>query len=172
MTTLPNLSVAEVPSTIRPAIPSDTPDLIALAIAAGMFLPTEVDFLQEVLDNCPADHRVEIWSDDPSGLPIGVVYFDPNAMSNRTWDLWMIAVAPERQGQGIGGELLRFVEAHACAGGGQLLIIETSSLPKYDATRAFYGKYGYKEVGFIPNFYADGDSKAIYMKRIAQAVKV
>ena len=89
-------------------------------------------------------------------------------MSNRTWDLWMIAVAPERQGQGIGGELLRFVEAHARAGGGQLLIIETSSLPKYDGTRAFYRKYGYKEVGRIPDFYADGDSKAIYMKRIAE----
>lgn len=166
-----NLFVPNVSSTLRPADPSDTPALISLAIAAGLFLPNEVDALWEVLDNCPADHRVEVWTDDPSDLPLGVVYFGPNAMSNRTWDLWMIAVAPERQGQGIGSELLRFTEAHACAGGGQLLLIETSSLPKYDATRAFYSKYGYAEVARIPDFYADGDSKAIYMKRIAQEVR-
>ncbi len=170
MTASSNLSASEVLSTIRSAVPSDTPALIALAIAAGLFLPSEVDFLKEILDNCPTDHQVEVWTDDPSSSPIGVVYFGPNVMSNRTWDLWMIAVAPERQGQGIGGELLRFTEAYARLDGGQLLLIETSSLPKYDATRTFYGKYGYAEVARIPDFYADGDSKVIYMKRIAQKI--
>jgi ribosomal protein S18 acetylase RimI-like enzyme len=164
-------SVPDVPSMLRPAAPSDTPALVALAIATGMFLPHEVEPLQEVFDDFHAgrlgsDHQLEVWSDDPSSPPIGVVYFSPNAMSNRTWDLWMIAVAPERQGQGIGGELIRFAEAHIRAGGGQLLIIDTSSMPKYDATRAFYAKNGYAEVGRIPDFYADGDSKVIYAKRI------
>ncbi len=31
--------------------------------------------MREVLDNCPADHRVEVWVNDPTGMPIGVVYF-------------------------------------------------------------------------------------------------
>lgn len=163
-------SVPDVPSTIRPAVPADTPALIALAIATGLFPPHEVDPVREVLDNCPAGHRVDVWADDPSSLPVGVVYFGPDTIADRKWDLWMIAVAPDRQGQGIGSKLLRFTEAHVRAGGGGLLYIETSSLPKYDTTRVFYGKHGYAEVDRIPDFYADGDSKVIYAKPIAQGI--
>lgn len=160
-------------SMLRPATRSDTPALIALAISTGMFLPHEVEPLREVLDNFHAGHlgvdcRIEVWADDPSGPPVGMVYFSLNTMSDRTWDLWMIAVAPERQGQGIGSELVRFTEAHIRANGGRLLLIDTSSLPKYDTTRAFYSKHGYGEVARIPDFYTDGDSKVIYAKRIAQ----
>lgn len=140
-----------------------------------MFLPDEVEPLREVFDDYHAgrlgtDRRLEVWVNDPSSPPLGVVYFVQNAMSDRTWDLLMIAVAPERQGQGIGGELVRFTETHIRAVGGRLLIIDTSSLSKYDATRAFYRKHGYAEVGHIPDFYKDGDSKVIFAKRIAQKV--
>jgi ribosomal protein S18 acetylase RimI-like enzyme len=170
MTAPSDRSVPEVPSRLRPATSTDTPALLALAIDAGLFPPDDVDFLREILDNCPTDHRVEVWSDNPNGEPIGVVYLGPNPLTNRAWDLWMIAVVPDRQGQGVGSELLRFAEGHARAGSGQLLIIETSSQPKYDATRAFYRQHGYIEVGCIPDFYADGDNKAIYSKRIAQKI--
>ncbi|MCX6045304.1 MAG: N-acetyltransferase [Chloroflexi bacterium] len=161
------------PSMLRPATPSDTSALIVLAIATGMFLPHEVEPLQAVFDDFHAeplrvDQRIEVWADDPSGPPVGMVYFSLNPMSDRTWDLWMIAVAPERQDQGIGSELVRFTEAYIRASGGRLLLIDTSSLPKYDATRAFYSKHGYDEVARIPDFYTDGDSKVIYAKRIAQ----
>jgi ribosomal protein S18 acetylase RimI-like enzyme len=160
-----------VSNLIRPAVPADTPAIIALAIATGMFLVDEVEPLREVLDGfhasrLGADHRLDVWADVVGGKPIGVVYFGPNTMCDRTWDLWMIAVAPERQGQGIGSELIRFVEAHVRAGDGRLLFIETSSLPKYDATRMFYTKHGYAEVAHIPDFYADGDSKVIFSKRV------
>ena len=48
-----------------------------------------------------------------------------------------------------------------------MLLIETSSLPRFAATHAFYGKHGYTKVARIPDFYADGDSKVIFAKRIA-----
>lgn len=161
---------------LRPATPADTPALIALAIATELFLPHEVEPLREMLDDLHAghsgaDHRVEVWADDPNGPPVGVVYFGPNEMTDRTWDLLWIAVAPDRQGQGIGGELVRFTEAHIRAGGGRLLVIDTCSLPRFDATHAFYGKHGFAEVARIPDFYADGDSKVIYAKRMAQGVR-
>lgn len=165
----PDPSVPEVSSMLRPAAPADTPALISLAIATELFLPHEVEPLREMLDDLHAgrsgaDHRVEVWADGP---PVGVVYFGPNDMTDRTWDLLWIAVAPDRQSQGIGGELIRFAEAHIRAGDGRLLIIDTSSLPRFDATHAFYGKHGYAEVARIPDFYADGDSKVIFAKRIA-----
>ena len=106
-------------------------------------------------------------AEGPAGPPIGVVYFGPNEMTDRTWDLLWIAVSPERQGRGIGGELIRFTEAHIKANGSRLLIIDTGSLPQFEATHAFYGKHGYAEVARIPDFYADGDSKVIFAKRIA-----
>lgn len=161
---------------LRSAAPADTPALISLAIATELFLPDEVDPLREMLDDLHAgrsgaDHRVEVWADDPSGPPVGVVYFAPNVMTDRTWDLLWIAVSPDRQGQGIGGELVRFTESHIRAGGGRLLVIDTSSLPRFEATHAFYAKHGYAEVARIPDYYADGDSKVTFAKRIAQEVR-
>ncbi len=157
---------------LRPATPADTPALIDLAIATDLFLPDEAAFLGEMLGDfhagrSGADHRIQVWDDVPAGPPARVVYFGPNAMGDRTWDLLWISVAPDRQGQGIGGELIRFTEAHIRAAGGRLLLIDTSSLPRFVATHASYGKHGYAEVARIPDFYADGDSKVIFAKRIA-----
>ena len=157
---------------LRPAVQADTPALVDLAIATELFLPDEVEPLREVLDALHAgrlgdDHRVQVWADDPTGPPVGVVYFGPNAMGDRTWELLWIAVAPDRQSRGIGGELVRFTEAHIRAAGGRLLVIETSSLPRFGATHAFYRSHEYDEVARIPDYYADGDSKVIFAKRMA-----
>jgi ribosomal protein S18 acetylase RimI-like enzyme len=83
------------------------------------------------------------------------------------WQLWWIGVSPERQGRGIGDQLLRFVEGRVREAGGKLLLIETSSTPALEPTRQFYAKRGYAECGTIPDFYGDGDGKVIYMKRVS-----
>lgn len=158
-------------STIRSATVADTPAIIDLAIATEMFLPNEVEPLREVFDNYHAgnlgtDPQLKVWVEDLISLPIGVVYFVPNTMSDRVWELLMIAVDPKHQGLGIGSTLIRFAEQHISTVGGRMLLIDTSSLPKYDLTRAFYRRHGYAEVGCIPDFYKDGDSKVIYAKRI------
>jgi ribosomal protein S18 acetylase RimI-like enzyme len=85
------------------------------------------------------------------------------------WDLWWIGTASARQGRGIGGELLGFVEAAAREAGGRLLLIETSSQPALDSTRLFYAKRGYIECGRVPDFYGEGDAKVIYAKRLKDA---
>ena len=154
---------------LRCAVPSDTPLLIALAIETGMFLPSEVEPLQDILDGFHAgrsgtDHRLEVWCEEEK--PVGVVYFGPDPMTDRKWDLWMIAVSPSRQRTGIGSALIRFTETHAQLGGGRLMIIETSTQSKYDATRVFYKKHGYAEVARIPDYYTDGDGKVICTKRL------
>lgn len=161
----------ERPAVIRTATPADTPAVVALVVDTAMFLPHEVGPVHEMLANfhagrLGAGHLVEVWTDDPDRPPSGVAYFGPDAMTDRKWDLWMIAVAPDRQGHGIGGALLRSAEGHVLAGGGRLLLIETSSLPRFDAARAFYGKHAYTEVARIPDFYADGDSKVVFARRI------
>lgn len=176
MNTPDERAVPEVPSILRSAVPADTPALISLAIATELFLPDEVGPLREMLDDLHAgrsgdDQRVQVWADEPADPPVGVVYFAPNEMTDRTWDLLWIAVSPNRQGRGIGGELIRFAEAHIRAAGGRLLIVDTSSLPRFEATHAFYGGHGYAEVARIPDYYADGDGKVVFAKRIAQGVR-
>lgn len=159
---------------IRPAIPSDTPALVSLSVSTGLFLPHEADaLLRNVLDELHAGrlgegHLAHVWVDGPAGPPAGWVYFSLNAMANQIWDLWWIGVAPLRQGQGIGDKLLQFVEGHARSAGGRVLIIETSSLPKLERTRNFYAKRGYVVCGQVPDFYADGDDKVIFAKRLAE----
>ena len=170
-------AVYEVPSMLRPAAPADTPTLVELAIATELFLPDEAEFLRGTLDDLHAgrsgsDHRVQVWADGPTDSPVGVVYFGPNEMGDRVWDLLWISVDPERQGQGIGGDLVRFTEAHVRAAGGRMLIVDTSSLPRFDATHAFYRKHGYSEVARVPDYYSDGDSKVIFAKRMALGVRV
>ena len=156
----------------RPAAPADTPDLVALAITQGTPAARSRGPAGGGVGRPPRrplgdGHQAQVWTDGPAGPPAGWAYFAPAAKADQVWDLWWIGVAPTRQGEGIGGELLRFVEAHVRAVGGRLLLIETSSLPTFDPIRRFYAKRGYVECGRVPDFYAEGDDKMIYAKRIA-----
>lgn len=156
---------------LRAAVPSDTPAILALSVDTEMFQPHEVGFVQEMLDDFHAQrlgpgHRVEVWVDDPAGPPLGVAYFAPDINTDRKWDLWMIAVTPARQRQGIGGHLLRSAVTHAREAGARMIVIETSSLPRFDATHAFYRRHGHSEVARIPDFYRDGESKVIFARRL------
>lgn len=157
---------------LRPTTPADTPALLALAAATGVFKPHEMVALNEVLDDYHETNRADghvaaTWDD--VGTPLGFVYYAPAAMTDRTWELWWIAVEKGRQGRGLGKALLDTVEADVRARGGRLLLIETSSLTHYLPTREFYLKRGYVIAGAVPDYYADGDAKVIFSKRIAAA---
>ena len=160
---------------IRPAAPADTPALVALAAATGVFTPDEADaLLGGVLADLHAGrlgagHRADVWADGPADPPAGWVYFAPTPHAEGVWDLWWIGVDPARQGRGVGGDLLRHVEDHARAAGGRVLVIETSGKPAFDGTRRFYARHGYAAGGRVPDFYADGDDKVINAKRLTPA---
>jgi ribosomal protein S18 acetylase RimI-like enzyme len=157
---------------IRPCIGAETPVLVALGEATGIFRPQEAEgLLRGVLDALHAGklgegHQAHVWAEGPDGPPAGWVYFAPTANADGVWDLWWIGVEPGRQGEGIGGGLLRFVEEQVRRAGGRLLLIETSSQPALDSTRHFYAKRGYSECGRVPDFYGEGDAKVIYAKRL------
>ena len=87
-------------------------------------------------------------------------------MTDRTWILWWIVVDRTVQAQGIGGELLRYVEAAVRLVAGRQLLVETSSLPKYEPTRRFYLKYGYSQVAALKDYYAEGDDLLYFCKRM------
>lgn len=157
---------------LRPTLPADSPALVAIAAGTGVFKPHEMVALQEVLDdfhtaNHGYGHQSHVWVEGDS--PVGFVYLAPSAMTDRTWELWWIAVEAGRHGQGLGSKLLVAVEDAVRAANGRLLLIETSSTPAYHPTRRFYLRHGYAEAAHVPDFYADGDGKVIFSKRMVGA---
>lgn len=154
---------------IRPTTPDDTAALIALADATGLFQPNDLDELGEVLagyfgGNLGHDH---FWVTDDDGEPVGVAYYAPERMTDGTWNLYLIAVRPDRQGQGRGAALLRYVEQTLTARGERLLLVETSGLASFERTRTFYRKCGYDEEARIRDFYSAGNDKIVYCKALS-----
>ncbi len=83
------------------------------------------------------------------------------------WDLYWIVVDPAAQRAGLGRRLLHAVLAEAAAAGGRQLYAETETTPLYAPTRAFYAGRGFLLQAVLPNFYAPGSGKQIWMRPIA-----
>lgn len=89
-------------------------------------------------------------------------------MTQSTFDLYWIAVNPEHRGKGLGRQLLKHSEELIRSMKGTLIVVETSSLPKYEPTRKFYVRNNYLEMARIRDYYAPGDDLMIYTKHLQE----
>ncbi len=105
------------------------------------------------------------------GEVAGFISYGPTPLTEGTYDLYWIAVSPRDQRKGFGRILIRWLEDKVREEGGRLILIETSSQPKYEATRNFYQKMGYGEVARVVDFYRPGDDRIIYAKYFGQEKK-
>jgi len=96
----------------------------------------------------------------------GVAYCVPEPLTDRCWNLLLIAVDPDRHGAGIGTALMRHVETDLAGLGARLLLVETSGQPEFERTRGFYAGLGYERAALIRDYYADGDDKLVFRKRL------
>ncbi|MDQ3674034.1 MAG: GNAT family N-acetyltransferase [Gemmatimonadota bacterium] len=153
---------------IRPATREDSAAVIDLVIAVEMFSADDArlveGMLAEYFDANKDDGHVCMIDDE--GGPLGVAYYQPESAADRVWDLTMIAVQPDRQGQGHGAAMLRRVEEDLRARGQRLLLVDTSASPQYDRTRAFYVKCGYEEEARIRNYWTAGDDLVVFRKAL------
>lgn len=154
---------------IRPTLESDVEHLIRMARGTGVFGDLELQTLREGLD----EFFEEL--DQPGQLSIcyelegrvaGFASYGPAEMTDRSWYLFWIIVDQSQQSRGIGSALVGYVEEKVRSKGGRILLIETSSLPMYHATRGFYKKLGYDQVATIPDYYADGDDLRVFRRRL------
>lgn len=107
------------------------------------------------------DHACLI--DDEDG-PLGVAYYQAKPAADRVWDLTMIAVQPAYQGRGRGAAMLHRVEEDLRERDQRLLLVDTSSSPQYDRTRAFYVKCGYEKEARIRDYWMAGDDLVVFRK--------
>jgi ribosomal protein S18 acetylase RimI-like enzyme len=137
--------------------------------ATGVFRNEEIKVALEVIDSyfiLPEEDYTALGAFTLGGVLLGYVCYGPTPCTVGTWDLYWIAVSPDAQSTGVGTKLLQEVERRFALRDARLVIIETSSLPHYEATRRFYERRGYEVVARVPDFYAPGDDRLIFAKRI------
>ena len=121
------------------------------------------DLIQPFFDDAAHPERWFVCDQDRSGV-VGFGYYRPEPLTDGAWNLVAIAVRSTCQGQGVGERMLTHTETELSSE--RLLIIETSSLDDYDRTRRFYEQAGYALFARIPDYWAEGDDKIIYGKRL------
>lgn len=154
---------------IRPATAADLDVFIRLGVRSGLFPEDQTAALRDAMlgvlsGNAGPDHRAAVLEE--GGVAVGVVYFALDAMAAGKWDVWMIAVDPDVQRRAHGSRLLEHAERAATAAGGRLVLIDTSSLARFDPARAFYARHGYAEVARIADYYRDGEARVTVAKRL------
>ena len=96
----------------------------------------------------------------------GFACYGPTPGTDRTYDLYWIAVHPAAQGSGCGTILLNEVERRLKGLNARMVVVETSSRSDYRDTRGFYLRRGYVEAARARDFYAPADDRITYTKRL------
>ncbi len=143
-----------------------------LARDCGGFSDSEVEIAVELIEDRLARGLAASgyhflfaqWAADVPAL--GYACYAPIALTAASWDLYWIAVARPAQGRGIGRRLLEEVERRAREFGAASLYVDTSGRQAYARAHAFYAAAGYTRAAELPDFYAPGDAKLIFAKRL------
>ena len=149
-------------STVRAIVRDDLPSLKA-AIDANDLFPSHLldDMIASYLDG--SDHR-SLWLTIDAQA---VAYCAPEAMASGTWNVLLIAVHPTCHRRGWGSQLLHFIDSALSERGERLLLVETSSLARYDGARRLYVRRGFEEEARIREFYDTNEDKIVFWKRLA-----
>jgi len=148
-------------------VENDLPAIRALVDETRMFSAAEieiaVELVSEFLQNgAKSGYGFAVAEID--GTVIGYACFGPVPCTVSSYDLYWIAVHPTQQRHGIGRQLVEHVEHRIAEAGGTRIYVDTSGREAYRPTRAFYERRGYTRAAELPDFYADGDAKVIYLK--------
>jgi ribosomal protein S18 acetylase RimI-like enzyme len=161
-------------SQIRFIEPLDHQPIIEFTRRTQFFRDWEIEALAEVLrdyqeGNWEYNHRGICFEQE--GQIVGFAYAAPAEMTDRSWYLYWLVVDSDFQNQGIGKNLLNWIEEDLISFEARVLFVETSSLPLYDPTRKFYLARGYSQCAVLPDFYTDGDDMVVFVKKITKATK-
>jgi D-alanine-D-alanine ligase len=152
------------------AVEEDGPAVCRITAGAGVFSPEEVECVselwQEYIEKGPQVSGYFFVVLKEEGAVKGYACYGPRSLTQGTYDLYWIAVDPAAKRGGVGRALMERVEKDIAGLGGRLLVVETSGLEKYIATRAFYEGIGYNREATIRDFYAPGDDLVVYTRKV------
>jgi ribosomal protein S18 acetylase RimI-like enzyme len=148
--------------------PADRGAVRRLVAETGVFSQTEIGWAVEVVDAAleRAEAGYHFLFADGAGDLEGFACFGPIEGTANRFDLYWIAVSPSARGKGLGRALLHQSMAVARKLGATHMFIDTSTRPDYAAAHALYEALGFARMGTLDDFYADGDGKALFGRRL------
>lgn len=153
------------------AVRADVEAVRGLVRATGFFSDQEeavaAELIEERLARGPASGYEFVFAEQGDRL-CGYTCYGLIPLTRASYDLYWIAVHPEAQGGGLGRRLIDATEAAVARAGGTAIYAETSSREQYAPTCAFYRATGYTVAADFPDFYAPGDGKLVFVKRLAE----
>lgn len=167
----PNTSFYTGDLIFRETPSQDDPEKVrAIVEATGFFSDEEVkisvELVRERLLRGIESGYYFLFAEDDKGNLLGYTCYGPVTGTQSSFDLYWIVVDNGSQRYGIGKLLESKTVDLVREMGGTRLYAETSSKKQYEPTREFYRKMEYHETAFLEDFYAPGDSKVIFVKRI------
>lgn len=152
-------------SPIRRVVKKDL-DALKTVIHTSGLLPAKL--LEDMMNDYFANPSTEdIWlTKEISGVPIMIAYCAPERLTDGTYNLYLIAVHKDYQGNGEGAEMMSYIEESLRSKGNRILIVETSGLPEFERTRKFYDQCNYERAAVIRDFYKEGEDKIIFWKKV------
>jgi ribosomal protein S18 acetylase RimI-like enzyme len=154
---------------IRPVCLEDLSSAASIAVAAGLFGEDDVQVPQQMISDLlagkSAGHRCVV--DENEGEVVGLAYYAPAVATDGTWYLIMVAVRPDRQGQGRGSALMQHVETALKDDQQRILLVETSGDAACERTRQFYVKCCYEQEARVRDYYAAGEDMVLFRKAVA-----
>jgi ribosomal protein S18 acetylase RimI-like enzyme len=151
-------------------LPADVEAVRDLIAATGFFNAEEVSIAAELVEERllrGPESGYEFLFAEREGSLIAYSCFGRIPCTQASWDLYWIAVHPQAQGTGLGRRLLQMTEDRVSALGGGAVYAETSGRSQYAPTRAFYTSCGYATAAVFEDFYAPGDAKYVFLKKLA-----
>lgn len=148
---------------------SDPPRIRELVSGTGVFSAEEACVAAELAETTIDGTETYRWLIAESrGALVGYTCFDRIPLTKVSFDLYWIAVAPDRRGTGLAAELIARTAKFCRSKRGIWIFAETSSRAAYAPARAFYLKSGFEEVARFADFYEPGDDKLTYRLALAQ----
>jgi len=157
----------------REAVRSEDIEGVRMLVAGtAMFSAEEIDIAAELVMERIEKGRAsgyEFLLVDDGGKLAGYACYGPIPGSETSYDLYWIAVNADRQGRGLGREILARAEEAMRRRGARQIYADTSSSERYAPTRAFYRRTGYIVAAEFADFYRPGDGKVIFVKELKSA---
>lgn len=154
---------------IRRARPEDRASVLGLLEKTGFFRPDELKIAAEVYDEAIAagsDGDYQSFVAFKVQETIGWICFGPTPCTLGTYDIYWLGVDPNCQKAGVGRSLVQYACQQIKNRTGRLVVVDTSGSRRYEPSRCFYEKLGFVRAAQIADFYAIGDDKVIYIKRL------
>lgn len=142
-----------------------------LVRGAGIFTNEELGVAMEVAEECLARGSRSgyhfLWCCNGCNT-IGFCCFGPVPLAPGRFELYWIVVDRAARRKGIASLLIESAEQRILNRGGSVVYLDTSSRGKYLPARRLYEKKRYRKEAVLRDFYAVGDHRIIYCRKIGR----